>query len=119
MSERHLIAQRITDPIAKRVAASLYLKELAIISLITEGYRNKQIGARLNVGEGTVKNYCRNIYNATGMSSRVELAVFAVQHPESRKRTRPSRLIPWRRSPACSPSWPASTTRWEWNICSR
>lgn len=82
MRQRHLLAQRMTDPIASRVAESLYLKELAIISLITEGYRNKQIGARLNVGEGTVKNYCRNIYNATGMGSRVELAVFALQHPE-------------------------------------
>ncbi len=61
-------------------AYRLTKRELEVISLVTLGNSNRQIATALNISEETVKRHLANIFDKVGMSSRVELAMFAVEH---------------------------------------
>jgi DNA-binding NarL/FixJ family response regulator len=58
----------------------LTLRELEIIELIATGYRNKEIAEKFSISEQTVKHHLTNIFNKLGVSTRLELALFAVNH---------------------------------------
>jgi two-component system, NarL family, nitrate/nitrite response regulator NarL len=53
-------------------------KELAIITCITQGKRNKEIAYQLSTTEQVIKNYLRKIYDKLGVSDRLELAVYCL-----------------------------------------
>jgi len=55
-------------------------KELAIISHITQGKRNKEIAYDLGTSEQVIKNYLRKIYDKLGVSDRLELALYCLHH---------------------------------------
>lgn len=50
--------------------------EKEIVSLICQGYRNKEIAQKLNVSEQTVKSHCNRIYKKVGVSDRLQLAIY-------------------------------------------
>ena len=56
--------------------SNLTSRELEIIEAIAEGLSNKEIAAKLFLGEGTVKNYISNILDKEGLSLRTQLAVY-------------------------------------------
>ncbi len=49
-------------------------REVEVADLVLQGLRNRQIGERLGITEGTVKIYLHTIYQKLGISSRLELA---------------------------------------------
>ncbi len=53
-------------------------RELQIISLLTLGNTNREIGQTLSISEETVKRHLVNIFDKVGMSTRLELAMFAI-----------------------------------------
>lgn len=55
-------------------------REGEIVSLVTQGYRNKEIAVKLSISEQTVKNHLQNIYDKLGVSDRLELALYALHH---------------------------------------
>lgn len=55
-------------------------RELTIVGAIVSGLSNKEIASRLTISEDTVKHHLSNIFNKAGVSSRLELALFAVHH---------------------------------------
>jgi two-component system, NarL family, nitrate/nitrite response regulator NarL len=55
-------------------------REREILTMIVEGDTNKGIAWRLSVGQDTVKHHLTSIFNKTGVSSRLELALFALHH---------------------------------------
>jgi DNA-binding NarL/FixJ family response regulator len=57
---------------------NLTQRELQIISLVTLGDSNRAIGNTLSISEETVKRHLANIFDKVGMSTRLELAMFAV-----------------------------------------
>jgi two-component system nitrate/nitrite response regulator NarP len=57
--------------------ASLSARERAVVGLVAQGLRNKEIAAELNITEGTVKVYLHRIYEKVGVSNRTELALYA------------------------------------------
>jgi two-component system nitrate/nitrite response regulator NarL len=65
---------------SRRTQASLSHKELAIITCITQGKRNKEIACQLGNTEQTIKNCLRMIYNKLGVADRVELAIHSLRH---------------------------------------
>ncbi len=69
------------DSVGERVLERLTPKELQIVSLVVEGLRNKEIADKLSCKEQVVKNYMRTIFDKTGVSDRLELALFTVHHP--------------------------------------
>ena len=61
-------------------ASSLTPRERQIIGAIVEGATNKDVGKQFGMGEQTVKNHLSHIFDKLGVSSRLELALYAVQH---------------------------------------
>jgi DNA-binding NarL/FixJ family response regulator len=55
-------------------------REVEIINAVTQGLMNKDIGQVLSISEETVKRHLTNIFNKVGMSNRLELALFAIEH---------------------------------------
>jgi DNA-binding NarL/FixJ family response regulator len=83
------------EPAARGVAASvrkldharrhalgfgLTRRELEIIRAVLDGDTNREIAVRLSISENTVKRHLMHTYNKMGVSSRVELALFAAHH---------------------------------------
>jgi two-component system, NarL family, nitrate/nitrite response regulator NarL len=55
----------------------LSARELAIVRLVVEGLRNRDIGAALGMTEGNVKVTLHRVYDRLGVSNRVEMAMLA------------------------------------------
>ncbi len=70
-------AQNLTNP---RSQPKLSKKELAIISCITRGMRNKEIAYQIGTTEQVIKNYLRKVYDKLGVSDRLELALYCLHH---------------------------------------
>jgi DNA-binding NarL/FixJ family response regulator len=63
-----------------RVQPKLSPKEMAIITCITQGKRNKEIAYQLGTTEQVIKNYLRKIYDKLGVSDRLELALYCLHN---------------------------------------
>jgi DNA-binding NarL/FixJ family response regulator len=68
------------DMVGVRVRDRLTPKELRIVALIVQGYKNKEIANQLGTTEQVIKNYLRNVYDKIGVSDRLELALFTIHH---------------------------------------
>jgi two-component system, NarL family, nitrate/nitrite response regulator NarL len=55
-------------------------RELEVVTRVAAGESNKQIGEALSMRENTVKHHLTSIFDKTGVFSRLELAVFAMNH---------------------------------------
>ena len=56
----------------------LSLRERQVVSLVSQGFRNKEIADRMFISEQTVKNHLHNIFDKLGVSDRLELALYAI-----------------------------------------
>jgi len=68
------------DMVGTRVRDRLTPKEMRIVALIVQGCKNREIATRLKTTEQVIKNYLRSIYDKTGVSDRLELALFTLHH---------------------------------------
>src|SRR5208283_5215867 len=57
--------------------ALLTPRERDVARLVAEGMRNQEIGLKLHLSEHTVRNYLLRIFDKLGISSRVELVLYA------------------------------------------
>lgn len=55
-------------------------REKEIITLLAKGASNKEVARALNVAESTVKIHVQNILKKLNLTSRVQAAVYAVEH---------------------------------------
>jgi len=58
----------------------LTARELEVIERIVAGYTNKDMAQRFSISERTVKHHLTSIFRKLGVSSRLELVLFAVHH---------------------------------------
>jgi DNA-binding NarL/FixJ family response regulator len=63
---------------AKQKKFGLTPRELEIVSAVVAGYANKEIAEYFKISEDTVKHHLSNIFDKLGVSTRLELALFAV-----------------------------------------
>lgn len=81
----HDVLQRVMDLSmnpdgqAKDPLAALSKRQRAVVGLLLQGQRNKDIAAELRIGEGTVKVHLHSIFEKLGVSSRMELALLAAR----------------------------------------
>jgi DNA-binding NarL/FixJ family response regulator len=73
-------AQDDLDMVGARVRDRLTPKEMKIVGLIVQGFKNKEIATTLGTTEQVIKNYLRSVYDKTGVSDRLELALFTIHH---------------------------------------
>jgi DNA-binding NarL/FixJ family response regulator len=55
-------------------------REIEVIGLVTEGCSNREVASRMSITEDTVKRHLTNIFDKVGMSTRLELALFALKN---------------------------------------
>ncbi len=55
-------------------------REMQMVSAIVEGSSNREIAQKFNVREDTVKHHLTSIFSKLGVSTRLELALFAIEH---------------------------------------
>ena len=63
---------------SKRRKFGLTPRELEIVSAVVAGYANREIAGYFKISEDTVKHHLSNIFDKLGVSTRLELALFAV-----------------------------------------
>jgi DNA-binding NarL/FixJ family response regulator len=89
MDDKYIIGAEVAndrDHAARQVSAQqtrqfeLTPRELEIVAAIVDGDSNRDIADRLDISLQTVKHHLTNIFDKTGASSRLELAVFAIRH---------------------------------------
>jgi DNA-binding NarL/FixJ family response regulator len=61
-------------------AAALSNREMEIVVLVAQGYKNKEMAERMFISEQTVKNHLHNIFDKVGVSDRLELALYAIHN---------------------------------------
>ena len=79
----HLLAAALRGELRPQsyAAAGLTEQEVRILEKISAGLSNKMIGRELDIAEGTVKVHVKHILRKLKLRSRVEAAVWAVEHP--------------------------------------
>jgi DNA-binding NarL/FixJ family response regulator len=65
------------DPVKK---FALTAREIEVLAAIVEGYSNQEIAKRFGISKQTVKHHISSIFDKVGVSNRLELALFSVNH---------------------------------------
>ena len=78
MAALHDLMQQATPPQQKTYG--LTPRELEVVGCIVEGCSNRDIAKQFTLSEETVKRHLSNIFDKTGVSTRLELALFAIAH---------------------------------------
>src|SRR6266702_5448506 len=76
--------RHISPPVAARLAeytprVALSPRELEVLQLVAKGLRNKEIGAKLDIAEDTVKIHIKNIFGKLKVIDRTQAVVSASQ----------------------------------------
>lgn len=68
------------DEVGARTVASLSPGEMTIVAMMMQGYKNRRIAERLGISEQAVRSRFQKIFDKTGLSTRLELALFISDH---------------------------------------
>jgi len=60
-------------------------REEQVVALVADGLSNREVAQELKLSEHTIKKYLFRIFDKLGISSRVELVLYAVNHGGSRE----------------------------------
>jgi len=77
MAALNRLGAKVGKPAPQPLADPLSERELAVLRLLAAGGSNKEIGARLNITEGTVKNHMTNVLGKLGVLDRTQAALKA------------------------------------------
>jgi DNA-binding NarL/FixJ family response regulator len=78
VSALHELMQEAAVP--QRKTFGLTPRELEVVGAIVEGCSNRDIAKQFGLSEETVKRHLSNVFDKTGVSTRLELALFAIAH---------------------------------------
>jgi DNA-binding NarL/FixJ family response regulator len=88
MEGKYLIGAEVADNLAQAVRYAapqrprqygLTAREFEIVSAIVDGQSNRDIAEHLSISLQTVKHHLTSIFDKTGVSTRLELALFAIR----------------------------------------
>ena len=86
---RHLV-EGLSQVPSLRMVNSLGLRLLTpreeqVVALVADGLSNREVAHELRLSEHTIKKYLFRIFDKLGISSRVELVLYALSHGNSRQ----------------------------------
>ena len=70
---------RPTVPTPETAGPLLTQREVQVLQLVAEGLSNKEIGGRLSITEGTVKNHVHNALEKLQLENRIQAAAYVVR----------------------------------------
>lgn len=70
----------LTDSIMSARRYSLTRREGQLVSLLSQGLKNKEIATALTISEGTVKVYLSRLFQKLGVKDRFELALYGLKN---------------------------------------
>jgi DNA-binding NarL/FixJ family response regulator len=73
-------ARPAPSPRRARPPSPLSQREREIVSLVAQGFKNKEMAEKMFISEQTVKNHLHNIFDKLGVSDRLELALYAIHN---------------------------------------
>jgi DNA-binding NarL/FixJ family response regulator len=77
------LKELVLDDAAPEESGSRYgltRREMQMVAAIVEGSSNREIAQKFSVREDTVKHHLTSIFSKLGVSTRLELALFAIEH---------------------------------------
>jgi DNA-binding NarL/FixJ family response regulator len=77
---RQFLMKDLADPAPPRNTYGLTPRELEIVAAIVQGQSNKEIATGFGIREDTVKHHLTSIFYKVGVGTRLELALFALDH---------------------------------------
>lgn len=87
-SELHFLLEALSKPgmanLQHLASTPLSARETDVVRCVAEGLTNREIAERLKLTEHTVKNYLFRIFDKLGVSSRVEVVLYALGSGDSR-----------------------------------
>ena len=91
--ELSFVLDALVDPLTGQTRGLPSLRQLSkreeeIALMVAEGFSNRQISGRLDLSEHTIKNYLFRVFEKLGVSTRVELTLYALKRGKV-PRTRP------------------------------
>jgi DNA-binding NarL/FixJ family response regulator len=92
-AELEFVLEALVDPVPIETrglpsSRPLSKREEEIAHMVAEGFTNRQISERLDLSEHTIKNYLFRVFEKLGVSTRVELTLYALKRGKV-PRTRP------------------------------
>lgn len=75
-----LLVKAVMQREQQQIGDDLTQRESDVLQLITQGYTNRQIAARLNIAPATAKFHVGNILSKLHVQSRTEAVIVAVRH---------------------------------------
>jgi DNA-binding NarL/FixJ family response regulator len=76
----HMLGDANVSRVASAARYQLTAREREIVECVVEGRTNRDIADKLCITEDTVKHHLTNIFDKTGASNRLELALFTIDH---------------------------------------
>jgi len=78
----HYLRQQNATQVPPRAHSDFGLtrRETQVLGTIVAGLSNKEIASKFSLSEDTVKHHLTNIFDKVGVSSRLELALFAIKN---------------------------------------
>jgi DNA-binding NarL/FixJ family response regulator len=70
----------LTDSIMSARRYSLTRREGQLVTLLSQGLKNKEIATALDISEGTVKVYLSRLFQKLGVKDRFELALYGLKN---------------------------------------
>ena len=99
-----LVATRPLRIIDARGCSLLSKREEEVVALVADGLTNRQISEQLKLSEHTVKNYLFKVFEKLGISTRVELVLYALsQNHKGNSAIDPVHVPPREQSASFSP----------------
>ena len=87
--QTHYVLEALSEVSTLRVVNSngkslVTPREEQVVALVADGLSNRQVAAELGLSEHTVKKYMLRIFDKLGISTRVELVLYALSHGQNR-----------------------------------
>jgi DNA-binding NarL/FixJ family response regulator len=88
--QMHYVVEALSEVDTLRVVNShgkslITPREEQVVALVSDGLSNRDVAKELGLSEHTIKKYMLRIFDKLGISTRVELVLYAVSHGEKRQ----------------------------------
>jgi DNA-binding NarL/FixJ family response regulator len=72
--------QELMDSVLAQTRVALTKRQGQIVSLVSQGFKNKEIATAMGITEGTVKVYLYKLFRKLGMNDRLDMALYGLKN---------------------------------------